>query len=876
MGCINSRHEEATKRSGLPSDLQQHHGSSAHAAAASPYALPSPTTAPTSTASGMQAAAGSSGPAQQQNGFPHPQMPAFQRWVYQVASPATATAASPLPGTTYQPAPATPTQNTYSHNLLPINPPLSIQASPGLSASVLSSLGLSPTPYDSQPPPSVQQPVLSPHDVLQLAQSVVDAHFTQPATPMSYPGKQQQPSQRQGKAASQPATPRCHSRGRGKDGAVTPGTAGCTAHVVEFGSCLATTSYSSFAAGTEAASACGCDACCSVDAKAVERIASTATCNSMRHHSCHSACATLPYPASPAAVTAVSEPGMASPVTAVNAGRGGDPMHGWSPADLVLTIAALAMSESGGSAASQKHAPARGCTCSPAVAAAATACESMSDQSVGICQVSTTLAHHLSQQHGFTVYGIAPSCDKLSQPAASLYFCAAYCTVYRQAQGDQGSEEGLVQAYCTCSLAGLQPQPCKLSQVSPHTSCDSDSSFSLHGCDRAGWGTAANRCRFCATARWRRYCRAAQQLSRLSQVLSQQQAAAAVAAASSSVSSRRPSSSQPEQCAAVTMHVVGPGETLHGIARVVGVSWEQLAAVNPELEGSWEVQPNDCIALPVTHVLPRLHAVQEGDTLAAIALQYNVPLDRLALHNPDLFSHMPVLWSHLSGTHGGQHAAAAGSGPAVHPGVLWACGSWPLELGWVLAVPGLHGEQPPPGLPASFTPAIVHPPTTSTFAARYGLGQPQPRTLPATAAMPAASALPGLHGMMPSGLVMGGGNGAATHAMATPATAGPATGRTLQPALSAPPPRTSLSSATPPWRLSQPGTSHSPAAVTAAAAAASCSSSTGTSGAAPGGSSKPFFMRMWSSPAKPGAPDAGADAGMIGATHLRMGNQRSG
>ncbi len=92
-----------------------------------------------------------------------------------------------------------------------------------------------------------------------------------------------------------------------------------------------------------------------------------------------------------------------------------------------------------------------------------------------------------------------------------------------------------------------------------------------------------------AEAFWVKYARAKQLLLLLQDAL-RERAAAGEAGSS--------------QC---TMHVVQQGECMRSIAAICSTSVAAIMAANPELGGDERcVRPNDCIAIPVPVVLPRL------------------------------------------------------------------------------------------------------------------------------------------------------------------------------------------------------------------------------------------------------------------------------
>jgi len=105
------------------------------------------------------------------------------------------------------------------------------------------------------------------------------------------------------------------------------------------------------------------------------------------------------------------------------------------------------------------------------------------------------------------------------------------------------------------------------------------------------------------------------------------------------------------------MHVVGQGETLERIARACNLGVTDLLAANPEVGGAEAVRHNDCIAVPLPAVFPRLYVMAPGDTLHSIARAHSVPLGRVLAKNPEL------------------------QDPAR------------VQPGWVVALPGLKGDS---------------------------------------------------------------------------------------------------------------------------------------------------------------------------------------
>lgn len=473
-------------------------------------------------------------------------------------------------------------------------------------------------------------PALSPQAVLKLAQEVVMTHFAHLTNAGAL--SQQQQEQEAGEAdACTSDVDLCVGDGRCKLPPVcmldcpsplasTPATtAFCPPQKVGCKSDLTTLSYSSCdMAGTEpeplpgGARVLPCDVvCCDVgpqptSAKKVGRRWRLGLAGGAARNRALGECETgTPYvprcpstPSTPRAATAAaasyssdtataaSDTGATGADTAAAAPAAGS---GWEAADLALTIASLGLSESAGVSGghSYPHARPAGCTCS--LSDTPFTCDnanrgdidSGADLQAGICRIRPRVAARLARRHGFTAYGTAPDCDTLSQPGASLYFCAAYCVVYRSLAGDAGGEQDMILKYN--SVGGLQ-------SLQSDQDLETDKGSGAAG---VGGGDKGHHhpdgdggCARCAAARWRRYCRAALQLGRLLHVAPSRPSAAGASPA-------------------VTMHVVGPGETLQRIADVVGVHVDDLAGANPDMEAHMDLQPNDVIALPTPCVKPR-------------------------------------------------------------------------------------------------------------------------------------------------------------------------------------------------------------------------------------------------------------------------------
>ena len=108
---------------------------------------------------------------------------------------------------------------------------------------------------------------------------------------------------------------------------------------------------------------------------------------------------------------------------------------------------------------------------------------------------------------------------------------------------------------------------------------------------------------------------------------------------SSSTSSNTPASSS--SSVATTNYKVKSGDTLIGIANSVGISPEELAAVNTNFDAKARLQRGQTIKVPVTKDLVDRqlndkavsYKVKSGDTLTGVAQRYNIGLGDLAAAN---------------------------------------------------------------------------------------------------------------------------------------------------------------------------------------------------------------------------------------------------
>lgn len=200
--------------------------------------------------------------------------------------------------------------------------------------------------------------------------------------------------------------------------------------------------------------------------------------------------------------------------------------------------------------------------------------EEIGEHTLGICQVPVSTARWLASEKGYDVYG-EPTASTLLDPRTNMYFAAAYLQDLSTFEGQQRPEEFVVRAYHS-------GPKCWDEKGSEHY--------------------------------WALYIRCKTQLKKLSEALRQ----------------ARNSADQ------YTMHVVQPGEALERIATICGVTVEKILEANPEVGGASFVQPNDCIAIPVAVVPPRLYVARPGDSLAQIAKRKEVSLARLLAKNPEL------------------------------------------------------------------------------------------------------------------------------------------------------------------------------------------------------------------------------------------------
>src|SRR5690606_19095095 len=110
---------------------------------------------------------------------------------------------------------------------------------------------------------------------------------------------------------------------------------------------------------------------------------------------------------------------------------------------------------------------------------------------------------------------------------------------------------------------------------------------------------------------------------------------------SSSSASNPVKTSAPRSIVATTNYKVKSGDTLIGIANSVGISPEEIAAVNPNFDARARLQRRQTIKVPVSKDLVDRqlndkavsYKVKSGDTLTGVAQRYNIGLSDLAAAN---------------------------------------------------------------------------------------------------------------------------------------------------------------------------------------------------------------------------------------------------
>lgn len=201
---------------------------------------------------------------------------------------------------------------------------------------------------------------------------------------------------------------------------------------------------------------------------------------------------------------------------------------------------------------------------------------SVGEKAIGVCQVLLSTSRWLAEQKGCDKYGVPCEADLLDAEK-NLYYCASYLRILQHHLGRPQSEEFVVKAY----HAGPK---------------DIDT--------------------FAAQQYWRKFQKAKRLLALLQDALD---AVELQEAGSGHI-----------------MHVVQPGESLPRIAAVCSVSVDDIMRANSDLQQPSDVRAFDCIALPVSRLVPRLHVVQPGDTLSGIAVAYRTTGAQILEQNPEM------------------------------------------------------------------------------------------------------------------------------------------------------------------------------------------------------------------------------------------------
>lgn len=83
-------------------------------------------------------------------------------------------------------------------------------------------------------------------------------------------------------------------------------------------------------------------------------------------------------------------------------------------------------------------------------------------------------------------------------------------------------------------------------------------------------------------------------------------------------------------------HTVQKGDTLWKIAKMYGVDFEELKAANPQLANPDLIMPGMKIIIPGAADDRPFYVVKQGDTMWKIARMYGITLDQLIAENPQI------------------------------------------------------------------------------------------------------------------------------------------------------------------------------------------------------------------------------------------------
>ena len=248
-----------------------------------------------------------------------------------------------------------------------------------------------------------------------------------------------------------------------------------------------------------------------------------------------------------------------------------------------------------------------------------------------LCCLQTHLstARWLASTEGFSRYGTHPSKSDLEVPQKSLYFCAAYLyQLTRCVPNYLTKEEFLVKAY----HAGAKGTAC--AAAADYWWKYLKAKLLLTELEEALVVLEEKEQR-----RQQRVSKKQQRRQQRQQQLLQKQQQQHEGMAGPGVELHREDSSGSSDGSNFTMHVLQKGENLAQVAAVCGTSVDAIIAANPDIAaigGEQSVQANDCIAIPVPVVLPRLYVLQPNDTMKSVARAHGVSLGRLLAKNPEL------------------------------------------------------------------------------------------------------------------------------------------------------------------------------------------------------------------------------------------------